>query len=318
MRLSNTIFLFTLVASLILVGCGRPELASISKSKSVDGRGKLKIVTTFSPLYSLTLNVVGEYADVSNLVPPSTSVHVWEPKPSDVVELSKADILIRNGLSLEAFLDPLIEGAKNDRLVKVTSSQSIATLGVDQVDTIDGVLLADASTVDPHVWLSPLLAVKQVETIRDAVSLIDPLNKDIYFANAEVYSNKLRALDEIIKRDFATVSKKNFILFHDAFQYYLRAYDLYTYKRGVIEAFPGKEPGPQYLKKLIEHIISKEVNIVYTEPQFSPKIVTMLRGDLQVKTYELNPDSAELSSDGYEKMLLLITQTFVSSFNEIS
>jgi ABC-type Zn uptake system ZnuABC Zn-binding protein ZnuA len=281
-----------------LTGCGQ--------SNAPEKRhGKLKVLTTFAPLYSFALNVAGSRADVQNLVPTGTSIHNFSARPSDVKKIAKADVLIINGVGLETFLSGMIDAAANPRLKIVDTSRRIQVFDSQDIDERSG---------DPHIWLSPKNAVKQVETIRDALAIADPQNAKAYQKNAAAYIKKLKALDAEIAASLAKTRKKRFIVFHNAYQYFEHDYGLKN--AGAIEEFPGKEPGPRYIKELIALIKKGHVGIIFAEPQFSPKLVNTLKQELGVYVGVLDPVGSELSREGYEKNLKNNLRSLELAFSE--
>ncbi len=290
--LQFTSCILVIISFVFLNSCNK----KISRLETRDS--KLQIVTTFSPLYSLTANIAREKANIENIVPPGSSIHTFELKPSDIKKIANADILVTNGLGLENFLNNAIEASNNKDLIIVNTSKNI-----------------EAIKQDPHVWLKITNAILQTNEIKKAFIEKDPKNKDYYEKNYLDYEKKLLSLDNEIREKFSKTEKKDFIVFHDALQYYLRDFDLLTYRKASIEEFPGKEPSEKYINELVNLIKNDKVKIIFTEPYFSPKIVDILRNELNIKTYEIGPDNTELTTEGYEKNMQNITDTFIKAFN---
>jgi zinc transport system substrate-binding protein len=298
-----------LLTPLILSACA-------TKTSSEEMAQNLKIVTTFPPLYSFVSNLVNDdLAKITNLVPPGASVHTWEPSASALRALSDADLLVMNGLGLEPFIEDLIESVQNPNLTIVVTG-----------DTVHDELLAGEEEShedhhrhgddDPHTWLSPRLVVKQVEAISDTLIKIDPDNVEIYKANTATYVAKLQALDQEIREKLDAVTMKDFIVFHDAYAYYLTSYGLDIYKKSAIEPFPGKEPTAAYFQELIELIEDQGVSIIFTEPQFNPRVVQNIQEETGASSFEIDPIGLELSREGYEYNISAITDTFIQAFTQ--
>lgn len=289
--------------------------ACATKTPSGEVAQNLKIVTTFPPLYSFVSNLVNDdLAEITNLVPPGASVHTWEPSASALRALSDADLLVMNGLGIEPFIDDLIESVQNPNLTIVVTSDAISDEIIDLSPAIEH--HHHHGDADPHTWLSPRLAVKQVEAISDTLIKIDPDNVEIYKANTATYVAKLQKLDQEIQNKLSAVDKKDFIVFHNAYNYYLTSYGLDTYKKSAIEPFPGKEPTAAYFQKLIELIEDQGVSIIFTEPQFNPRVVQNIQEETGVSSFEIDPIGLELSREGYENNLSTITDTFVQAFTQ--
>jgi ABC-type Zn uptake system ZnuABC Zn-binding protein ZnuA len=305
MRLKRTFYLciVLLVAILIFSGC----------QQKFQDESKIKIVTTFAPLYSLTLNVTGNRAEVTNLVPIGTSIHAYQSKPSDVKKIAEADILIKNEVGLEEFLEDMVDAASNLDLKVVDTSRGIKILR-STTQTLGEEEHREDHYEDgnPHIWLSPRNAIKQVETIRDALIRADTKNEEAYRDNAKKYIDMLKELDREVRQKFERIQKKKFIVFHDAYLYFEKDYGLNH--TAAIEEFPGKEPSPKYLKELVDLIEKGNVKIVFTEPQFSPKVVQTLKEETGVYVAELDPIGSELSKESYVKNIRKNSEAFLKAF----
>lgn len=299
------LFIITAIVAVLVSGCN-PGTAKNRIGIGKAGK-KLKVVTTFAPLYSFAVNVAGTKADVENLVPIGTSIHSYQARPSDIKKIAQADVLVINGTGIETFLSGIVDSASNPRLKIVDTSKSIKILGSQNAD--------EKTSGDPHIWLSPKNAIRQVETIRDALAKADPANAAVYRKDAETYVNKLKTLDSDITKELAQTKKQRYIVFHNAYRYFESEYGLKS--AAVIEEFPGKEPSPRYLKGLIDLIKNKDVRIVFVEPQFSPKLVNSLRRDYKVYVGVLDPIGDELSKDGYEKNMRKNLESFKRAFEKV-
>ncbi|MFN7161336.1 MAG: metal ABC transporter substrate-binding protein [Candidatus Gracilibacteria bacterium] len=292
--------LFCAVVLLLAVSC--TSQTSISENNS---GAKLQVVTTFAPLYSMTVNVAGEYADVKNLVPIGSSEHTYQARPSDIALLSKADLVIKNGVNLEGFLDPLLQSSEHEGRTIIDTSSGVTLLtGLDEEET----------SGDPHIWLSISNAVIQVKNIESALSLKDPAHADRYKFNAETYITRLNTLEASLKNQMSSTTKRPYILFHDGFQYFEKEFDLKS--SGVVEEFPGKEPSVEYMKNLYDTIEQEKVKVAFTEPQFSPKIIDQLQKRFNLVTAELDTVGTTLSKESYERLMMNNIESFLNAFSK--
>lgn len=111
-----------------LGGCTTPDSATESDSAEVAAEPSLQVVTTFLPITQFTTAVAGDRATVTQLLPTNVGPHDFQAKPGDVQAIANADVLVKNGLELESFLDDMIENAENPDLLTVDSSEGVATL----------------------------------------------------------------------------------------------------------------------------------------------------------------------------------------------
>ncbi|QQR83255.1 zinc ABC transporter substrate-binding protein [Candidatus Peregrinibacteria bacterium] len=293
--------------------------STASPSQQVSQDHPYTIVTTFPPLYSLTKNIVQEEVEVINLVPAGVSIHTWEPKPADIKALSRADALMMVGLNLEPFIEDMIESAGNPKLQVIQVYQAVESELQSMEEWVE--LPAGAAAeedghehehegLDPHIWLNPQLAVRQVEWISEH------LPERVQNNQVDAYKARLIALDQEIQAQLQSANKQPFILFHDAYGYFLKRYQLDAYHVASIEPFPGKEPTLAYLNQLTKLIKEKGVNLVFTEPQFSPKVIEALKSNLDLNTYSIDPIGSELTAEGYEHNLKAIADTLSSAFGK--
>ncbi len=253
--------------------------------------GKLKILTTIAPLYSFTKNVAADAAIVDNLIPSGVGPHEYSLSPGDARKVSETRVLIINGVKLEGWLNKL-QGPASELRESATNDNEKLII----VDTSVGV---EVIGNDPHIWLSPRNAIMQVKNIRDALVKVDPDNSGTYTKNASEYIQRLGNLDKEIKDEIKTWKQNRIVTFHPAFKYFAGDYGLE--QAAVIQETPEIEPSPKHIAHVIETIKSKGIRAIFTEPQFSHKIVTSIAGDLNLQVYSLDTlETGPLSKEWYE------------------
>ncbi len=262
-HLRQFIISVALLPFLTIGGCRSNESTGSSQQSSgpqtVNSAKKpIKIVTTFLPVYLFTKAVAGETATVDILIKPGTEVHEYQSTPADVQAIAQADVVVKNGLGIEQFLDSTIKSAENSKLKVVNASQ-----GIQPVEELSPVVEAandkehghgnagEANSAtheasNPHVWLDPELARKEVENIRDGLIGADPANKTTYQANAAAYIQQLNELDHQFKQSLRAYRDRTFITFHDAFPYLAKRYQL---KQVAVVAIPEDQLSPGMFKE---------------------------------------------------------------------
>ncbi len=296
-----------LATTLLLSGCGNPT-APAQKTKL--------IVTTFVPYYVFTQNLVGENATVINIINNTQEPHDYQLKPSDIVTLQKADLIIRNGLGLDDWVKEAAEKSGTKATI-LTASDYITPLAPQSTLDLDHHSYdhTDPDTnFDPHIWVSPKNVLQILPHITEQLSKIDPDHKAAYEEKLQQYSSRIVDLDQTITEKLKPFANKEFISFHEAFQYFARDYGLVS--TIAIEAYPGKEPTPRYLQALIEKIKASNIKTIFSEPQFSPRIIEVLAQDLNLKVFSLDPlETGTYAEDLYEKNTLLNVQNIVQAFS---
>lgn len=264
------ILLIVLIASVCLIGCGREE-------NKIGGR--MEVAASIGPLYDFTRQVGGDLVEVSLLVPPGASPHTYQLTPDQMKLLSRASVLVLNGMNLEFWADKAVDAADNPKLIVVRTAEGLKT--------IDSAGDRDHAHGNPHVWLSPICAIHQVEAIRDALSRADRIHADVYKANARAYIEKLRRLDADIRARVGAFKTKGFVAFHPAWVYFARDYGLE--QAAVIERSPGREPSPSEVADIVKVARSLKAKAIFAEPQFSPKAAEVIAEEADAKVLMLDP-----------------------------
>ena len=267
--------------AIFITGCG-------DNAKAPD---KLKIVTSFYPIYIDAINIAGNVdgVEVVNLTKPQTGcLHDYQLTTEDMKTLETADIFIINGLGMENFLDKVTSAQKNLKIIDASKSDEIY-------------LLKDGDEINPHVWVSVTYAMQQVKAITSQLCETDPAHSDTYKKNALDYLNKLSALRDEMHLALDNLPNKDIVTFHEAFPYFAAEFKLNIVS--IIEREPGTEPTPQELAETIEKVNSLPVKILFTEPQYSPKAADTIARETGAEISMLDPivtgESKLESADDY-------------------
>ena len=255
-------------------------LSGIACERQASGN-KLTVVTTIFPLADFVKNVAGDKVDVVTLLRAGDSPHTYEPSSRDMKAVARATLLVVNGAGLDFWVERL-KTAASDNLVVVDTSAVLAE---------EGLLLSgdghDDGGTNPHFWLDPVLAQKQVEAIATALIAADLDNKDFYLENTADYVSQLDSLDEEIKGVTQSFSTREFITFHPAWTYFAKRYGLV--EAAVIEEAPGKEPTIDEQRRIIDLARELKVKAIFAEPQFSTKAADAIAADSGAKVLLLDP-----------------------------
>ncbi|KAF0184531.1 MAG: zinc transport system substrate-binding protein [Nitrospirae bacterium] len=243
---------------------------------------KVKVVTTLFPLYDFARGIGGDKAEILLLLPPGAEAHSFEPKPSDVVHLSKADIFVYTNKYMEPWAEKMVKGAGSSTLVIVDASVGIRLLESDDVHEhrhergVKGQKDSHAEEhghgkVDPHIWLDFRNAVMMIDAIRDGFVQKDAAHREYYMRRADDLKARLRTLDAEYAAMLATCKKKTLISGgHFAFGYLANRHGLrYTSAYGFS---PSAEPSPRDLIRLSRLINKQGVRYLFHEELVEPRI----------------------------------------------
>ena len=261
---------------------------------------KVRIVTSVFPLKEFARAVCGERGDVSLLVPPGAEIHTWQPRPSDIVGLSSADIFIFIGSNMEPWLQDILDGVQNPKLKTLETSQGVSLI---MKDSSGGRHESghrhershESETMDPHIWLDFEIDQMIIEKIAALLSEIDPEGASIYANNAAVYKQKLKDLDRKFKESLQKCTHRVFILGgHAAFGYMAKRYGLQQVS--LYGVSPDSKPTPKKLIEIVELAKTHKINVIFFEAAVSDELARVLAKEVGARTLVLNP-GANLSKE---------------------
>jgi ABC-type Zn uptake system ZnuABC Zn-binding protein ZnuA len=263
--------LLAAVGPLVIVGCGKkPDDRTASDTTWPDNHPGPKVVVSFAPLYCLATNVAGDDAVVRNVM-TTTGPHEFNPTPEDAHLVAKADLFFIVGLGLDEKQAELMkQGAKNEKLKVIELAERDEMKGKLREGHDEPDHGADHKhEKDPHVWLSPDLAVLMVNAIRDELKAADPAHAAGYDARAAAYVAKLNELKGYGLEKLKGKQNNRLVTFHDSMAYFADTFKLDI--RGVLTKKPNQEPDAQQMKELIRICADpmKPTRVIAVEPQYS-------------------------------------------------
>ena len=275
---------------------------------------KLQVVTTILTTTLFTKAVAGDCAQVSSLLPAGADSHAHQARPQDVASLGKAQVLVINGLGMESFLEPVLKGAENKELITIDSSSGINPLAMEEKDDHGhghdhhdhGHAHGEGEeAVNPHVWLDPTLAAKQVETIRDGLMKADPSCADGYRNRADAYITKLQQLDSELAAELAPFQGRTVVSFHEALPYFTRRYGL---SDEALVTLPEDQPSPADVQRINQVLKANNIAGVLTEPGGGSAALQSLAKDLNLRLevfdpLELVPEASKRTPELYIEVM---------------
>jgi zinc transport system substrate-binding protein len=285
------------VLLLLLAACGgsAAEPAAAPESEAVDAETAveteveepaaepavsepLQVTVSILPQKYFVERIAGDHAVVTVMVLPGESPATYEPKPDQLTALSQADVYFRIGVPFE--------NAWMERFAAANTAMPI-------VDTREGANIRyweDApDKPDPHIWLSPVEVKVQAQTIKDTLAELDPDHAAEYQANLDAFLADIEALEADIRQTLEGVTDRKFVVFHPAWGYFARDFEL--------EMIPievgGMEPSAAELADLIERAQSENIKVIFAQPEFSTSsaetIADQIGGEVLLIS-PLNPD----------------------------
>ncbi len=276
-----------------------------------------RVVASILPLHGLVAAVMEGVARPHLLVPPGSSPHTFQLKPSDAKKLQDADVVVWVGEALETFLEkPLRSLPKRATVVEVAALPGIETLppregGVWGEHDHDhghghrhGKGAAHAEDIDGHLWLDPMNGIAIVRALAERLAERDPERAATYRANGAREAERIEALHRELEARLAPVAGKPFVVFHDAYQYFERRYGLSA--AGSITVSPERQPSAKRLAALRKTIRERRAACVFAEPQLKAPIVRSVIEGTGARAATLDPVGApplEPGPDAYRELL---------------
>lgn len=263
---------------------------------------QLNVVVSILPQAYFVEQIGEDRVDVSVMIPPGGNPHTYEPTPSQLTNLSQADIYVKVGSGVEfelEWMDKLVSLNKN--MFVCDSSQGIKLISMrahDHDDDARDHAYGEAwehhtekghphhpGGQDPHVWLSPDNAIMMVANIRDALIERDPDNERFYKDNAARLVSELSDLKEEMTQQLAGLENKKFMVFHPSWGYFAADFNLTQ----IAVEHGGKDPTPKQLIALIEEAQKNGAKVILVSPQFSQKSARAVADEIAGRVESIDP-----------------------------
>jgi zinc/manganese transport system substrate-binding protein/manganese/iron transport system substrate-binding protein len=296
-----------------LAGCG--PMASSGGAGSGDGPARVRVVATTTQVADFARNIGGDRVQLTQLLKPNVDPHDYEASPADVQAIALADVVVKNGVGLEKFLDDAISSAGFEGTV-VDASQGV------QIRTGNGTDEEQAG--DPHIWQNPRNAKIMAHNIAVGLATKDPADAALFQRNDTAYAAKLDALDRDIQTRIDTLpaGQRKLVTNHDSFGYYVDRYRL-QFVGSIIPSFDtSAELSGKDITDLVARIRATGVKAIFSEASLPPKTaqtigqeagVRVIGGENALYGDTLGP--AGSAGDTYLKMETHNTQTIVDGLS---
>jgi ABC-type Zn uptake system ZnuABC Zn-binding protein ZnuA len=306
---AGTVFLF-----LCFIGaCGTAHAAPAAES---GGGTRIKVVVTLPILKDFTERVGGDRVEVKSLLSGLESQHTYTPKPSDILEIRKADLLVKIGLGLDVWTDHLVANAQNPNLTVVVTSEGIPVIADAEEERAKGDSNSKArNRGNPHIWLDPENAKLMIGRITEALAGMDPEGRSDYEGRRSAYFVRLDAMETRLAGRVSRLKNREIITHHDAWPYFARRFGFKI--RDTIITQVGTEPSAKHIAELIRIIRDEHVKVVVSEPQLSPRLPQLLKEETGVRVVVLSPIPGVLkNAEDYYSMIEYDVESLVSALED--
>lgn len=268
--------------ALVTLGIGATAVLvpgfAIAQSRTQAREDRPAVVATISILADLADKVAGAAVQVHSIVPLGSDPHTFEPTPGTARMVARAQLVLRNGLGLEGWLDRLVGAGTAARPV-VTVTDGLAAQRVRDGHGVEA--------PDPHLWMDPVHALSYVAATERALAARFPAHARLFRANAESLAREIRALDSEARATLGQLppERRKLVTTHDAFRYFAERYGLALV--GTIWGISTEtEPSAQEVARIVQAIRRERVPAVFAETTLSPRLMQRIAADAGVRMGE--------------------------------
>ena len=256
----------------ILALLGGPCLWSPGETQAEES---LPVVVTIPVLKDWAEQIGGSHVRVVSLLSGLENEHSYSPRPSDLVALRKAKVLLQVGLGLEIWIASLVKNSGNRRLKVVTTSDGVEVIR-EPASGAGSAALREAGhhAGNPHVWLDPENAKIMIRHITEAFSGVDAVHAADYRKNEAAYVQRLDQLEAELTARLSHLPERRIIVHHPAWPYFARRFGFEI--AGEIMTQAGSEPSAHHIQTLIARIRKQDIRIIVSEPQLNQRVPEVL------------------------------------------
>ncbi|MFJ7407374.1 MULTISPECIES: metal ABC transporter solute-binding protein, Zn/Mn family [unclassified Lysinibacillus] len=336
------VFLFLLITVLALFTAACGDKSSTSK-QTADDKDKLSVYTTVYPLSYFTERIGGDFVEVSSIYPPGSNEHTFEPTQKDMMKLADANIFFYIGLGLEGFVENAKKTLANEDVTMVATAAQISDekLAVStghshdeedeadhdhehdhdatEEDHHDEHEAHDHGSVDPHVWLSPIISQDLALSIKNTLVEKMPAQEATFTANYEALVKELQDLDSEYKAMADATQDKTFFVSHAAFGYIAGQYGLTQVPIAGLNS--QNEPSQKELTAIVDKANDLNIHYILFEQNVSSKLAEVIQKEVGAQSLVLHNLSVLTSDDvknneTYFTLMKKNMQTLEKALNE--
>ena len=287
-----------LISSLLLVSLPATTDFGFAEEK------KLRIGITLHPYYSWVTNIAGDTAHVIPVIPPDFDPHSYQPRPEDLANLNKLDVIVVNGQGHDEYINSMLKAAGRENMPTIDTSKGLPLIPVFsqtysfEADESSGT----AVSYNSHTYIAITGSIQQINTIVRALSKLRPEHEELYRKNARAYARRLRRMlaAALEKVNAVNTDDVRIATVHDGYAYLLQELGLST--AAVIQPRHGIEPNARQLQDTIKRIRKANVNVLFTEVDYKKRYVDIIFEETGCRIYHLSHVShGPYSADKFER-----------------
>ena len=265
----------------------------------------LHVITSFTIIADMAKVIAGDAAVVQSIAKPGAEIHHYQPTPKDIARAKNADLILWNGLNLEAWFERFTHDIGDVPSVIVSAG-------------IPSIPIQNGPHPNPHAWMSTTAAVAYITTIRDALSTHDPANAHIYHKNAENYANTVRTIRQKLIERLAFIPTENRYLVTSEGAFSYLAKDLGMNELYIWPINADQNGTPQQVRAVIDAVRAHSIPVVFSESTVSDKPAKQIAAETGAHYGGVLYVDALSAADGpvptYLDLLTVTTTTIADGF----
>src|SRR6195256_4405172 len=290
--------------------------ATLSAIVATAANAKIKVVTTLPDLASLAREIGGDKVEVSAMAKPTEDSHFVDARPSFVVQLRTADVLIDGGAELEpGWLPPLLQNARNPKIEAGKPGRVIASQGIRLMNVPANVTRAagDVHALgNPHFMTDPIIAKAVAQHIAQSFSAVDAANAASYDANYKKFEATINSKLQEWGAALLPFKGQTIVAYHDSWPYFGHRFGLNI--DIFLEPKPGIPPSPSHLVEVIAQMKAKNVKAIIVEPYHDRKIAEKAASATGAKGVDFSQFPGGLpGTDNYVKLIDTLVSRLAAS-----
>jgi len=241
----------------------------------------MNAVVSILPQQTFVKAIAGDKINVSLMVLPGNSPHTYEPKPSQMIDIAKADLYFAINVEFEKVWLPKFKDLNPNMQI------------IDLADNIPKIYMLETEhggheheSADPHVWTAPANVKIIAQNIYAALITKDPANTTYYKRNLGIFLASINETDRQISHILSSLGEsRRFMVFHPSWGYFAKAYNL----EQIAVEVEGKEPKSKALIHLLKEAKEEKVKAIFTQPEFSDTVARIISKELQIPVVKVSP-----------------------------
>jgi zinc transport system substrate-binding protein len=246
----------------------------------------INAIVSILPQQTFLKDIGGDKVNIALMVQPGNSPHTYEPKPSQMMAVAKADIYFSIDVEFEHVWLPKFQSL-NNKMQIIDIAEGIEKMHMAQAHhehEVHGT--HEHKGEDPHIWTAPSNVKIIARNIYNALAKVDSTNAPYYKKNLDTFLASVKKRDQEIKKILSSLKgSRTFMVFHPSWGYFAKAYNL----EQIAVEVEGKSPKPRELVTLIKEAKEEKVNAIFTQPEFSDSSAKIIANELHIPVVKISP-----------------------------